>query len=247
MLIPYMQGSFAFSAGLESFLAHVVRQSASLNVTRFRHFLRLSIESLASLTLPYVSRAWSTPLQLPHLLNDLEASTTCSVNKRASIAQGRALLTMWQRSLKPHVSAKSMLQGHANSALHAVTTSLADADIGEGSKGAADDWDPTPEAHFAPLFGALGALMDISQRQTLYLYLLNHAKMVLSAAIRASVLGPYQSQAVLASEPLQSLMARLTDRQLKTAAGPAEAGQTVPAMDIWSGRHELVYSRIFNS
>jgi urease accessory protein len=26
-----------------------------------------------------------------------------------------------------------------------------------------------------------------------------------------------------------------------------EAGQTVPAMDLWIGRHEILYSRIFNS
>jgi urease accessory protein UreF len=28
---------------------------------------------------------------------------------------------------------------------------------------------------------------------------------------------------------------------------PEDAGQVVPALDLWLGRHELLYSRIFNS
>jgi len=28
---------------------------------------------------------------------------------------------------------------------------------------------------------------------------------------------------------------------------PEDAGQVVPVLDLWVGRHELLYSRIFNS
>jgi len=63
--------------------------------------------------------------------------------------------------------------------------------------------------------------------------------------VRASVMGPYQAQAVLAGEALQ--------RDIETCVranwevGVEDAGQIVPVLDLWVGRHELLYSRIFNS
>ncbi len=59
----------------------------------------------------------------------------------------------------------------------------------------ADDWYDDPDiplpAHLAPLYGAVCA--DFAA----YSFLLNHAKMVLSAGVRAGVLGAYASQALL--------------------------------------------------
>jgi urease accessory protein len=58
-------------------------------------------------------------------------------------------------------------------------------------------------------------------------------------------MGPYQAQAVLASAELQDrirgLVAEGWDRLVE------DAGQSVPVMDLWVGRHEKLYSRIFNS
>lgn len=68
---------------------------------------------------------------------------------------------------------------------------------------------------------------------------------VTSAAVRASVLGPYQAQAVLASgelrEKIQALVGEMWDVKVE------DAGLSVPVMDLWVGRHEMLYSRIFNS
>jgi urease accessory protein len=73
----------------------------------------------------------------------------------------------------------------------------------------------------------------------------SHARTIISAAVRASVLGPYQAQSVLASQYLQerirALVEEMWDRNVE------DAGQTVPVMDLWVGRHEKLYSRIFNS
>lgn len=116
-----------------------------------------------------------------------------------------------------------------------------------------------PSGHFSPLWGLVTRALKISARDSVYVFLLNHAKSVVSAAVRASVMGPYQAQGLLGSVWLRTELERLVDRALEDEdqgeegdgdgwrRKVEEAGQGVPAMDIWLGRHELLYSRIFNS
>jgi urease accessory protein len=99
--------------------------------------------------------------------------------------------------------------------------------------------------HFAPLWGVVCAAMRIELGEAAYVFMLNHAKAVLSAAVRASVIGPYRAQAVLASEALREVITHLVQMEWETE--PEDAGQVVPVLDLWVGRHELLYSRIFNS
>ncbi|KAF0640347.1 hypothetical protein FPSE5266_06533 [Fusarium pseudograminearum] len=68
---------------------------------------------------------------------------------------------------------------------------------------------------------------------------------LISAAVRANVFGPYHAQKVLAGQQVQRMIDDMIDREWATPV--EEAGQTVPAMDLWIGRHEILYSRIFNS
>lgn len=97
----------------------------------------------------------------------------------------------------------------------------------------------------APLFGAISNLVGLSLRQTAYIFMMGHVKALISAAVRASMFGPYQAQKVLASTQVQQLITAAIDREWDT---PIErAGQTMPVMDLWIGRHEVLYSRIFNS
>ena len=118
-----------------------------------------------------------------------------------------------------------------------------------------------PSGHFPSLWGLVTQALHISARDSVYVFLLNHAKSVVSAAVRASLMGPYQAQALLGSMCLRKELERLVDRVGMEEEGEEEedgdgdewrrrveeAGQGVPAMDIWLGRHELLYSRIFNS
>ncbi|POR39218.1 Putative urease accessory protein-like protein, partial [Tolypocladium paradoxum] len=110
---------------------------------------------------------------------------------------------------------------------------------------AAGDDVPLVSAHLAPLFGAVCAVVGLGLRQTAYVFLLSHVKALISAAVRASVFGPYQAQKVLAGEQVQRMIDAVIDREWNTPV--EEAGQSVPVMDLWIGRHELLYSRIFNS
>lgn len=220
-------GSFAFSSGLESYLAHHKPPTPSASqLPAFQSFLRLSLSTLASTALPYVLAGYREPWDLQTLDNDFDASTPCTVARRASVAQGRALLAVWDRSFKMQHSSSP-----AAEALSAFGTALR-----------------TSEhlcAHLAPLWGVVTKILGVALHDAAYLFLFSHARTVISAAVRASVMGPYQAQAVLASSELQDRIRGLVDEGWNT---PVEnAGQSVPIMDLWVGRHEKLYSRIFNS
>jgi len=228
-------GSFAFSSGLESFLAHHPRTSTSpAPQTLFHSFLGLSLQSLASSALPYVLAAFTDPQRLEELDNDLDASTPCTVARRASLAQGKALLAVWERSFRAH---------HGDSAAAAAVAAL-DRFAAAVRAPAADAAYP-PNGHLAPLWGVATRVLGVARRDALYLFLFSHARTVVSAAVRAGVLGPYQAQFVLAAAELRARIDGLIERHCTTA--PEDAGQSVPVLDLWVGRHEMLYSRIFNS
>jgi urease accessory protein len=90
-------GSFAFSSGLESFIHHLP-SSASLD--SLVHFLHHSLRSLAFTTLPFVSAANTSPDNAVALDEHFDATVTCPVAQRASIAQGKALLTIWEKAFQ---------------------------------------------------------------------------------------------------------------------------------------------------
>ncbi|KAK7432524.1 hypothetical protein QQZ08_001089 [Neonectria magnoliae] len=218
-------GSFAFSSGLESYLAHNRRAAT------FAAFLSSSLSSFASTTLPFVLAAHRDPDALAALDDQLDAAIVCTVGRRASVAQGRALLGIWERSFRagqPAAVDDGVLRAFA-----ALLRDETKQDV------------PLASAHLAPLFGAICAILGLRLRQTAYVFMLSHVKALISAAVRASVFGPYQAQKVLAGQHVQSMIDDMIDREWATPV--EEAGQTVPVMDLWIGRHETLYSRIFNS
>ncbi|KPM41246.1 hypothetical protein AK830_g5325 [Neonectria ditissima] len=217
-------GSFAFSSGLESYLAHNRRAAT------FASFLSSSLCSFASTTLPFVLAAHRDPRALAALDDQLDAAIVCTVGRRASVAQGRALLSIWERSFR---SARPAVDDDVLREFAALLRAEAKEDV------------PRASAHLAPLFGAICAVVGLELRQTAYVFLLSHVKALISAAVRASVFGPYQAQKVLAGQNVQSMIDEMIDREWDTPV--EEAGQTVPVMDLWIGRHETLYSRIFNS
>lgn len=99
--------------------------------------------------------------------------------------------------------------------------------------------------HFAPLWGSFCSAVGIDINLAAYTFMLNHAKAVLSAAVRASVMGPYQAQSILASDELRDSLNKRIQREYHTKT--EDAGQVAPVLDLWVGRHELLYTRIFNS
>jgi urease accessory protein len=226
-------GSFAFSSGLESFLAHHKLPSGLYSsTTLFQKFLSLSIESIAFSNIPYLLASYRVPEDLAILDNDLDASILCTVARRASQRQGTALMMVWERCFASSASNRELGCQAGASAIHNFNQCIKKETLRH-------------EPHLAPLWGALCLALGLEVYLTAYLFLFNHAKAVLSAAVRREVIGPYQAQAELAGESLRILLSSCLNRVWNLE--PEDACQTVPAMDLWIGRHELLYSRIFNS
>ena len=226
-------GSFAFSSGLESYLAHTKPKSS------FATFLELSLASYASTTLPFVLAAYREPLELVELDDIQDAAIMCTVARRASVAQGRALLSIWDRSIRSAVPVDASVE---------VSNILKDFSIllrSTPSNHSASNDLPIASAHLGPLFGVIANVLGLSVQQTAYVFMLSHVKALLSAAVRASMFGPYQAQKILASVGVQDEISNVIKKEWQTKV--EDAGQVIPVMDLWVGRHEMLYSRIFNS
>jgi urease accessory protein len=123
-------GGFIASSGLESYIQHglLASDGAENKAAGVLHFLRKSLHAYARLSLPFLSSAHLLLLALPASSsadpNDDLAATqnafdrllqldhqfeTMSLNhiaRRASTAQGIALLTLYERALAPEVEAE---------------------------------------------------------------------------------------------------------------------------------------------
>ena len=78
----------------------------------------------------------------------------------------------------------------------------------------------------------------------MYVFLLNHAKAVVSAAVRLGLVGPYQAQKILATSQTRQLLHDVLNEVRNL--GVDDAGQTWALLDIYQGRQEILYSRVFN-
>lgn len=156
------------------------------------------------------------------------------------MAQGRALVGIWERSF----AASAALQAAAGGEYDAVLREYAAA-LRASARGADETGLPPVAAHLAPLFGVICRVVGLSLHQTAYIFMLGHVKALISAAVRANLLGPYQAQRVLASSEVMGMISAAVGREWDMPV--EEAGQSVPVMDLWVGRHEVLYSRIFNS
>lgn len=227
-------GSFAFSNGLESYLAHhPFSTNPKAASEAFPHFLTLALTTLAATTLPYLLAAHRSPKQLQDLDATLDACALCPVARRASVAQGKALLTLWERALRADA-------GDSPAAL-----ALGEFSVVLKRRPSHCDSDNELSGHFAPIWAAVTCATGITLHESAYTFLLNHARAVVSAAVRASVMGPYAAQGMLASGWLRREIEDMMVRNWEV--GVEDAAQGVPMCDLWVGRHELLYSRIFNS
>jgi len=184
-----------------------------------------------------VLAAHRNPIDLVDLDDTLDAAIICTVGRRASVAQGRALLSIWDRSFSSALPAGA--SADVVQALKEFTVLL------RGTSSSATSDLPTASAHLGPLFGGIACILGMTLQQTAYVFMLSHVKALLSAAVRASMFGPYHAQKLLASIDVQEGIRKVIDQEWNTKI--EDAGQSVPVMDLWIGRHEMLYSRIFNS
>ena len=172
------------------------------------------------------------------------------------MAQGKALLTIWEKAFRTTaVSENGGRYGTRREARAALD------DFGKairlGMKPAMKTSDnncnltvveelESAVGHFPVLWGAVTSGLGVQETESAYLFFLNHAKAIISAAVRASVMGPYQAQGLLASEWLREEINKVMGKPFWNRS-ILEAGQGAIMCDFWIGRHEMLYSRIFNS
>ncbi|KAF8532224.1 urease accessory protein UreF [Trichophaea hybrida] len=219
-------GSFAFSSSLESYVAHASKPAPSARelVTTF---LGLSLKSTTYTILPFIINAYTNPSDSAILDDELDASTSCNVARRASTSQGRALMTVWDKSLSASLSASDSEERQwVDEYKHSIRK-------GEAS------------GHFGIAWGVICRASGLQLEDVCYVFMFNHCKAVLSSAVRLGLIGPYHAQAMLALERTRKqIQAALTEGKMISVD---DMGQTVPVLDLYQGRHELLYSRVFNS
>jgi len=98
-------------------------------------------------------------------------------------------------------------------------------------------------AHFAPTFGVCLRRLEISRATTMRMFLFNHLRGVLAAAVRLNIVGPMEAQILQqrASAKAEEILVRCEFLTLDDLA------QTSPLLDLWQGAQDRLYSRLFQS
>ena len=100
-----------------------------------------------------------------------------------------------------------------------------------------------PYAHFAPVFGACLCKLKISRATATRMFIFNHLRSVLAAAVRLNIVGPMEAQLLQnqLSPKAENVRQRCENLTL------AQIAQTAPLLDLWQGAQDRLYSRLFQS
>ncbi|GAA5986516.1 hypothetical protein JCM5350_001355 [Sporobolomyces pararoseus] len=187
------------------------------------------------------------------------------VSKRASIAQGNALLSLYSRALAP----TTIDEGDVVELVEIVRR--------EVRKGERGGW----KGHQSTSFGIVMAAVGLSLNRSLHLFLFLHARSILSSAVRLNVIGPYSAHRLLlwdikqlVEEATSELTSRssIIDRQEEEEVGmelendrdwwdndeewaflkEKEVGRSAPVStwplgEIIASRHDQLFTKVFNS
>ncbi|MDC3952445.1 urease accessory protein UreF [Polyangium jinanense] len=179
-------------------------------------FLLHNLEQAGAGALPIVTAAHASPKRLSDLDRRHDAFLTNHVSNRASRAQGRAWLA-------------------------AAAHSFGIASLRELRVRARED--ESFCGHFAPVFGAVSALLGLERDEAQRLFLFLHLRGLVSSAVRLSLLGPLEAQA-LQHRLTGSVLAVLSRHAMR---GEEDLTTTAPLVDLFQGHQDRLYSRLFSS
>jgi urease accessory protein len=215
----WLQLQLADSAFPTGGFAHAggVEAAAQLGAVRsvedLERFLAHSLEQCAHASLPFLAAAFARPDELEELDRWHDATLSNHVANRASRTQGQALL-MASAGLSPAVGALKLR-------LRAAACPI----------------------HLAVVAGAVFRLLGLERGDARRLFLFQHLRGLVSAAIRLNLVGPLEAQGV------QARVSGIGEQLLATTDGlePDDACTTAPLLDIWQGHQDRLYSRLFNT
>ncbi|KZV77173.1 hypothetical protein PENSPDRAFT_679377 [Peniophora sp. CONT] len=254
-------GSFVASSGFEAHAAHGLLRTSSDALVDTLAFVRSSVLSYGSNSLPFMrdahacvrqfaegTRSETSALEVLGALDALcDAGTLNHVARRASRAQGVALLTLYSKGF-------AVKQGDKFIALIDALKLRVRRDELPG--------------HLPVCWGVLTGALGLSADRAAHLHLFLHARALYSAAIRMNALGPYAAQhallhhirplvddAIAQTAHLRTGILDHSDLQdqdeedddaafARAAIMPAN---TWPLGELIQGRHDQLHSRIFNS
>jgi len=100
-----------------------------------------------------------------------------------------------------------------------------------------------PFQHFTPVFGACLQALNVALDTTLRLFVFNHLRGLLAAAVRLNIVGPMEAQ------KLQHQLSNLTEELVRHSERLSldDLAQTAPLPDLWQGAQDRLYSRLFQS
>ncbi|KAL1761525.1 UreF-domain-containing protein [Schizophyllum commune] len=186
--------------------------------------------------LPFQPDLASTLTTLAFLDALCEATMLNHVARRASRAQGVALLTLYAKGLAPPTEGELLGRALDQYKLRVRR---------EEAPG-----------HLPVCWGALTAALGLPLARAVHLHLFLHARGLLSAAVRLNALGPYAAQQLLLhsvrplveGEAARGKHPSAADTALEDALDPITGPvNTWPLGEILAARHDLQHSRIFNS
>jgi urease accessory protein len=97
--------------------------------------------------------------------------------------------------------------------------------------------------HLAPMLGAVLAVFGLEKRRAARLFLFTQTRGWISAAVRLGIIGPLAGQAIL-QEFGGRVEAIINDCLALTLE---DVTQTAPALDLYQGAQDRLYSRLFQS
>ncbi|MBL9128582.1 MAG: hypothetical protein JNL97_13090 [Verrucomicrobiales bacterium] len=102
---------------------------------------------------------------------------------------------------------------------------------------------PPQPGHFAPSFGVLLSRLRLSAETTAHLFLFQHVRGLVSAAVRLGVVGPLEAQAIQFG--LGDIVTRLAAQAPELTLD--RLAQSAPLLDLFQATQDRLYSRLFQS
>ncbi|KAK4046486.1 hypothetical protein OIV83_006012 [Microbotryomycetes sp. JL201] len=275
-------GGFVASSSLESYVQHGLLSSdgSKDKPSGILNFVRKSCDAYARLNLAFVAasharvaglsddpsnqalhaRATSDVDAALESLIDLdqhiEAMTLNHVARRASTAQGVALLTLYERALAP-VEYDATIQAGQKPKQQQLVQALRTSIRAGKSFG-----------HLPLGFGVLTSALGMSLGAAQHLFMFLHARSLLSSGIRLNIVGPYVAHRMLLHDVRPIVQATLekygnklrVEQDVEPSAPDErlwwkrssededqEPATTWPLAEILAARHDQLHSKIFNS
>ncbi|KPV77160.1 uncharacterized protein RHOBADRAFT_7001, partial [Rhodotorula graminis WP1] len=253
-------------AALLAFVTHSLHSYARLNVPLLRsaHAAVSSLHSSSSSPPPAgapppADHARPSPTDIDTALEHVlaadalcECMTLNHVARRASTAQGVALLTLYERALAPELPPPGAVDGGKGAAAAGEVVARYRAAIraGQGGGKAVEGGNGHMSVAFAVMTAAVGLGLDAS----IDLFLFLHARSLLSSAVRLNNVGPYVAHRLLLWDVKALVDGAVAATSWKIAWG-ADDGTGVqggpvtswPLGEIIASRHDQLFTRVFNS